>query len=126
MVNASGVEAAQRDRGEARRDGVISRPFRRLCVFVRITISESAMGNLHPCNLCLLFSGCTWKKFVTVKRVRSALHEQTRRLVTIIADWEEIISRKLYPRSKFAMLVTNQAPCGKEPEQIDPIGGLSL
>jgi hypothetical protein len=32
MVNASGVEAAQRDRGEARRNGVISRPFRRLCV----------------------------------------------------------------------------------------------
>jgi len=35
MADASGVEAAQRDLGEARRSGVISRRLRRLCVCVR-------------------------------------------------------------------------------------------
>jgi hypothetical protein len=35
MADASCVEAVQRDQGEARRSGVISRPPRRRCVFVR-------------------------------------------------------------------------------------------
>jgi len=34
-MNASGVKAAQRDQGEARRSGVISRRLRRLCVCIR-------------------------------------------------------------------------------------------
>jgi hypothetical protein len=51
MANASGVEAARRDRGEARRNGVISRPFRRLCVCVRVTIisiSHENFTSLYP------------------------------------------------------------------------------
>jgi hypothetical protein len=49
MVNASGMRPAQRDQGEARRNDVISRPFRRLrlCSLI-ISMSYEKFTSLSP------------------------------------------------------------------------------
>ena len=62
MVNAIGVEAAQRDRGEARRSDVISCPLRRLCVLCSLVGYELATKKLQRCQLCSLFSDHAWEK----------------------------------------------------------------
>jgi len=54
MDDASGVKAVQRDQGEARRSGVISRSLRRLCIWFLAT------KNLQRCHLHSLCSDYTW------------------------------------------------------------------
>ena len=55
MGDASGVKAAQRDQGEARRSGVISRRLRRLTSAFASHTKMSRMKMLQGCSCYLLF-----------------------------------------------------------------------
>jgi len=62
MGDASGVKAAQRDRGEARRSGLISSRLRRLTSAFAFHVKMSHMKMSQGCNCYPLFSrGTQWK-----------------------------------------------------------------
>jgi len=70
---------AQRDQGEARRNGVISRPFRRLCVCVRVTIRKEEIAWNH-CGLAgdnIQEVICEVSEFVIARHEPGALRKRT-------------------------------------------------